>query len=59
MNKLSASVDVVNLMRDVTFHVTLKRATELKWRMWLGVHLLYLAAVVLNCNLEIDGITGK
>lgn len=48
--------DGVDLMPGVTVHVTIRRAGELRWRMWLGVRLMALAALVMNCNVKIRRI---
>jgi len=55
MKKLSTSVDAVDGMRQITMRVSLKRTTELQWRIWLAMHLIALAAWVLNCRIEFDG----
>lgn len=48
--------DAVDTMRGVTLYATVKRGTELRWRMWLGVRLMFLAAWVMNCNVDITGV---
>jgi len=47
--------DAVRTMKGITVTVKATRATELKWRLWLGVRLFHLAAWVMNCKLEIEG----
>ncbi len=55
MARAAAEVDAVNMMRQVTMHVYVKRGTELKWRLWLGTKLIVIAAFVLNCHIDIKG----
>ena len=45
--------DTVEAMRNVTMHIRLKRHTEFRFRVWLGVRLIALAAWVLNCNIHV------
>lgn len=47
-------VDVVEGMRNVTLFVELKRTTELRWRVWLATKLIFLAALLMNCNVDIS-----
>lgn len=53
---MKAEVDAVDMMRQVTMHVRIKRGTELQWRLWLGARLIALAGLVMNCNIEINGL---
>ncbi len=48
---MDAEIDAVNMMRDVTVHVIIKRGTELEWRLWIGARLIGLAALVMNCKI--------
>jgi hypothetical protein len=57
-NVLVANVDGVDGMRNVTLYVRVKRDTELRWRIWLGARLMYLAALVWNCNISISNVDG-
>lgn len=50
--------DAVKTMRGVTLYATVKRGTEVKWRVWLGVRLMYMAAWVMNCNIDIEGVAN-
>lgn len=50
-----AEVDAVQQMRNVTMHVHIKRMGELRFRNWLGVRLIGLAAWIMNCRIELDG----
>ena len=50
---LPVNVDVVETMRDVTMDIRLKRHAEFRFRVWLGVRLIALAAWVLNCNIHV------
>jgi hypothetical protein len=51
---MKAEVDAVDGMRQVTMYLRIKRGTELRWRLWLGTRLIALAALVMNCNIEVD-----
>ncbi len=53
---MKAEVDAVNMMRQVTLHIRIKRDKELGFRLWLGARLIALAALVLNCQIEIEKI---
>lgn len=53
---MKAEVDAVDMMRRATMHVRIKRDRELAWRLWLGTRLIMLAALVMNCNIEVEGI---
>ncbi len=44
--------DVVGLQRHVTMEVHLKRVRELRFRLWIGRHLIALAARILNNNVQ-------
>lgn len=48
-----AQIDSVKVMKTVTINVKIKRFNELKIRLWLGVQLIKLAALVMNMNVEI------
>ena len=50
-----AELDMVDAMRHTTFHVKIKRGTELRWRIWFATKLILLAAVVMNCNIDVEG----
>lgn len=52
-----AELDMVDAMRRTTFHVKIKRGTELRWRIWLATKLIIWAAVVLNCNIDMEGMS--
>lgn len=43
------SVDAMAWMHSMTLRVTIKRATEMRWRLWVGLQLLRLAKVVFGC----------
>jgi len=51
----SVDVDMVELMNSMTIQVKVKRAKELRVRFWLACKLIALAALILNCAIEIDG----
>lgn len=54
---MKAQVDMVKLMRQTTMHVTVKRGNELRWRVWLATKLILLAAMVMNCRIQFEGIS--
>ena len=49
-----ATTDCVKTMRSITLTVKLKRLNELRLRVWLGRQMLKLAALVMNCNIEME-----
>jgi hypothetical protein len=51
---MTATVDGVKLQRQIYMTVKIKRATELQWRIWLGVRLMYVAAWIMNCNIDVQ-----
>lgn len=51
---MKAEFDAVDMMREATMTVTVKRGTELQWRLWLGTRLIALAALVMNCNIKVE-----
>ena len=51
-----ADVDAVELMRDVTMYVRIKRLRELRFRNWLGTRLIGLAALIMNCRIEVEDL---
>ena len=51
--------DIVDLMEDVTLHVTLVRVTEMRWRVWMAMGLFSLAGWVLNCQVEVHGLGAE
>lgn len=51
-----AEVDAVQQMRHVTMHVRIKRLRELRFRNWLGTRLIGLAALVMNCRIEVEDL---
>lgn len=53
---MNAEVDAVNMMREVTVHIRIKRHKELQWRLWLGARLIALAAWVMNCRIEVEDL---
>lgn len=53
--RIDTTIDKVKMMRQVTLYARITRATEWQWRMWLGARLMFFAAWVMNCNLEIEG----
>jgi hypothetical protein len=56
---MKANFDSVKMMRQLTLNIRATRTTELKWRIWLGVRLFYLAAWILNCNVNIESETKQ
>lgn len=51
---MKAEVDAVKMMRHATMHVRIKRDRELSWRLWIGTRLIMLAAIVMNCSIEVE-----
>ena len=51
---MKAEVDAVNMMHQVTMHVTIKRDRELGFRLWLGMRLIAMAAIAMNCNIRVE-----
>lgn len=48
-------MDMVDTLRaNVTVKVTVHRATEARWRTWLGFHLLNFAAWVMPSTVDIE-----
>lgn len=56
---MKAQIDMVKLMRQTTMHVTVKRERELRWRVWLATKLILLAAMVMNCRIQFEGLGGS
>lgn len=54
MATIKTQLDVVDGMRGTTLYVKIKRGTELQWRIWLATRLIMLAAMIMNCNIEIE-----
>ena len=53
------NLDMVDLMHSMTIQVKVKRGKELRVRFWLACKLIALAALILNCHIEIDGGTER
>lgn len=53
---MKAEIDMVDTMRYVTMYVKFRREREARWRWWLGMKLILLAAIIINCNVEIEGM---
>lgn len=53
------NADATKVMRQITLHVRIKRATELKARLWVGTRLIELAALIMGCNLDIEATEDK
>lgn len=53
----SITLDATKIMRRATITVTLKRAREMRMRLWLAVKLIRLAAWVTGMGIEI--VDGK
>lgn len=51
-------VDGVKLLNQVTLTVKVQRATEMRWRIRLGVWLLALLGQVWGCNIEVVAMDG-
>ena len=51
-----ADVDAVQQMQNVTMHVRIKRLREMRLRNWLGARLIGLAALVMNCRIEVEDL---
>lgn len=51
-----ADVDAVQQMQNVTMHVRIKRLHELRFRNWLGTRLIGLAALIMNCRIELEDL---
>jgi hypothetical protein len=49
----AVDIDVVELTKNFTVVIKLKRYTEWRVRWWLAKLLLFLAARVANCNIEV------
>ena len=49
-----AVFDTKALVQNITLHVQLKRATQWRWRIQLGLWLIRLAAWVMWLNIEIE-----
>jgi hypothetical protein len=47
-------VDAVDSMRHATLYVTIRRDAELRWRWRLAKRLIRLAALVMNCDIDIS-----
>ena len=52
---MEAIVDAVKTRRQTTLvvHVSVKRMRELALRLWIGCKLIWLAALIMNCGVEI------
>lgn len=46
------TVDVVKAMDQMTFKVKLIRVKEMRFRIWIGVLLIRLAALILNADID-------
>jgi hypothetical protein len=57
---MQPKIDAINVMKNITITVKIKRFTEAKIRLWIGMQLIKLAALVMNMNVEIeeDGNNG-
>ena len=51
-------LDAVELNKYITVHVELKRFTEGRIRWWIAMQLFKLAAIVANCNIEVEEPTS-
>lgn len=49
-------LDMVDSMKSIVITVEVKRGTELIWRIRLGRWLIGMAARVLNCSIEVNGL---
>lgn len=47
------NIDAVKAMKSLYMHVSIFRTRELRLRLWLAKWLIRLAALVINCELEI------
>lgn len=53
-NAGNLSISAVDMMKNVTLEVTVTKGKQLAIRMWLGIHLIKLAAWVMNIgNIQI------
>ena len=41
-------------MKNITVTVKIKRFTEAKIRLWIGIQLIKLASMIMNMNVEIE-----
>ena len=46
--------DAVAEMRNTVLHVRVTHTHELRWRVWLALRLILLAAWVLNCQVDVE-----
>ena len=54
MASLEGSVNVNQVMRNVTMTITLRGVKTFKFRLWLGGKLLALAGRVIGCGIQIE-----
>ena len=54
MSNKVASIDVVEMMRDATLVVEVKRRREWSIRWWIAMRLMMLAARIANMNIQIE-----
>ena len=52
---MDIDLDMVQTMKNVTVHVTIKREREMKVRLWIARQLFKLAAWVTNMGIEWEG----
>ena len=53
MPTTNVTIDARDVMHRVTLVVKLTHIHQLRWRLWLGAHLVRLAAWIVGCGTEI------
>ena len=53
------NIHMPELMRQTTLSIAVTGVRCARFRLWLGVHIMRLAAAVIGCNVEVDMRHGE
>jgi len=54
MADLNTTVPMSKVTEQITMNVKVTGVRRALWRLWLGVHLIKLAALVIGCNITVE-----